>query len=106
MDAAPMDLDHLRREARLTVPKTLEIFNISPRTWSRWKRSGGPPWAHRLLRYEAGYLDELGWKRWQIRAGDLYCDDLHHSYKWSPGDLIADLVMPKKTKQEPLRAPE
>lgn len=104
-----MDLDYLRREARLTVPKTLKILNISPRTWTRWKSSGGPPWAHRLLRYEAGYLDELGWKRWQIRAGDLYCNALHHSYKWSPGDLMADLVITKKTKENPekrLRAPE
>lgn len=93
-----MDLDDLRREARLTLPKTLEILDISPRTWTRWKHSGGPTWAARLLKFHAGYLDELGWKRWQIRAGDLYCDALHHSYKWSPEDLITEALIPKKYK--------
>ena len=100
------ELLQLATETRLDHSALLQYLDISPATWRRWKRSTAPKWALRLLRLRAGYLDDLGWQRWQIRAGDLYCEDLHHSYKWSPGDLIADLVMPKKTKQEPLRAPE
>lgn len=93
-----MELDYLRREAGLTIPKTLELLGISERTWRRWNRTKAPTWAPRLLRFYAGYLDELGWKRWQIRDGDLYCGDLHHCYRWNPGDLIASLVIRDQSK--------
>jgi len=86
------DLLLLAAETRLDHSALLQYLDISPATWRRWKRSTAPKWALRLLRLRAGYLDDLGWQRWQIRAGKLYCDQLSWRYNWSPGDLIAQLV--------------
>lgn len=83
------DLQYLAAETGLSPTALLAYLDISPSTWRRWKRSGAPKWAWRLLRLRAGYLDDLGWPRWQIRAGRLYCSDLHWSYSWSPGEIIA-----------------
>lgn len=79
-----------------TLPSVLKLLEISPHTWRRWLRSEVPSWALRMLQHRAGYLDALGWKHWQIRQGRLYCNDLHHSYSWSAGELLADLVAPQK----------
>lgn len=93
------DLLYLAAETGLTTPALCRYLDISPSTWRRWRRTSAPKWAMRLLRLRAGYLDELGWKRWQIRAGSLYCDDLSWRYSWTPGELIAGLIHHEPTRR-------
>jgi len=95
-----MELHYLAAEARLTLPETLSLLDISRTTWRRWNDSGPPSWAIQLLRHRAGYLDALGWRQWQIRGGLLYCNDLHYSENWAPGELIAQRF--KELNRSPL----
>lgn len=86
------DLLLLAAETGLNTRDLCAYLEISESTWRRWRRTGAPKWAIRLLRLRAGYLDDLGWKRWQIRQAQLYCNDLNWRYSWNTGDLLAGLI--------------
>lgn len=83
------DIEEARLQAGFFIGECLELFGISKRTWYRWRERGAPEWAFKLLRLQAGYLEPLGWKHWQIRRGVLYFDGFTKPYKWEPGELIA-----------------
>lgn len=84
------NIDEARLNAGFFIGECLELFGISLRTWYRWCQFGAPDWAFRLLKLQAGHLDSLGWRHWQIRAGILYFDGFtSHGYQWEPGELLA-----------------
>lgn len=75
------DFTELRQEAGLSFSKAAKYFGVTERTVYRWSKSGAPPWAIRLLRYRAGYLDELGLKGWRVVRGEIYHPDLKHGFR-------------------------
>lgn len=81
-------INEARLQAGFSLPEVLELFEISQSTWYRWKQSGAPRWAFRLLECHAGHLDHLGWKGWQIRHGRLFSHELHYRYYWQRSDLL------------------
>jgi len=85
------DIDEARRLVFLSVDDVLELCDISERTWYRWKTSGAPTWAIRLLLSQSGKLDHLGWTHWEIRQGCLYCNQLAYRYHWEPQHLVLSL---------------
>ena len=85
------DIDEARLMVCMTRADALELLDISWRTWYRWKASGAPKWATRLLLSQSGDLTRYGWKNWEIRCGVLYCNDFHHRHHWEPYHLILPL---------------
>jgi hypothetical protein len=92
---ASLDTTESVIEARLitglSVPDCIELCDVTQRTWYRWLKTGAPTWAIRLILSQQGTLDRFGWKRWEIRKGVLYCNDLHHRYSWEPINLLLPL---------------
>ena len=85
------DLNDARVYAGLSVPDCIDLCDISERTWYRWRAEGNPKWAIRLILSQAGNLDHLGWKDWQIRDGRLYFNQLSYRYWWEPNHLVMPL---------------
>ena len=77
--------------ARLTITECIELCNISERTWYRWRQSGAPTWAVRLILSQHASLDRFGWHDWEIRNGALHWNQLHHRYFWTPERLVLPL---------------
>ena len=95
IDRAGLDLADTITEARieawLTVAQSIELCDISERTWYRWMRNGAPRWAIRLVMSQGPALDRLGWKDWEIRKGILYYKQLSYRYYWTPVKLVLPL---------------
>ena len=71
-------LQDARLEARLTLEKTLELLEISERSYYRWKANDAVPhWAVRMLEMLSGDLERYGWKNWRIEHGELQARDGH-----------------------------
>lgn len=83
------EADRYRVEAGLSVDQACHLVGRARRTWTYWRQHGFPAWVVRFLRLRAGYLDELGWEGWQIRAGVLYTNELGR-YSWTPEQLFAE----------------
>lgn len=85
------DINLARHEARLTVDQCIDLCDITERTWYRWLRDGAPRWAIRLVESQIATLDRFGWQNWEIRAGNLYFNELDHRYFWNPVKLVLPL---------------
>jgi len=77
--------------ARMSITECIELCGISARTWYRWRQSGAPIWAVRLMLSQQATLDRFGWKHWEIRNGALHWNQLHHRYFWTPERLVLPL---------------
>lgn len=93
-----VDFKELRQDAGLSFSKAAVYLGVSERTVYRWSRSGAAPlWAVRLLRYRAGYLDELGLKGWRVVRGEIYHSDLAHGFRGE--ELLALHWLKQASKQ-------
>lgn len=82
--------EEARINAGLFFERTLEVLDITDRTFYRWKSAGIVPWwALHIVELLSGDLAPFGWQDWELKNGLLFHKSLDGRYtSWSKSQVL------------------